>query len=616
MHTTIDLKQAQQDGRVMSFKYAPESRPLDGYTIKRAIQRGGFGEVYYALSDAGKEVALKLLQDNLDVELRGVAQCLNLKHANLMTIFDVRRSAIGEHWVVMEYMSGQTLDQVIASSPTGVPYDRIRSLLTDMAAGLGYLHDQGLVHRDLKPANVFVENGSAKIGDVGLSKFISVSQRSAQTQSVGTVYYMAPEIAHGKYGREVDVYALGVMLYEMLTGKLPFDGETTGEILMKHLTQPPDLSKVPANLRAVIARALEKDPTKRTPTAQQLVADFNAATGGEARAWRQAPQPQLRTSSNDEFDNRGSHEHAHHPSSTASFWRGFAGTLACVGACLFLGLMMETGQGRVSWMAMISLGFMLWGGFALGRHWLGVGLPAVLVPGHYNRGVRLNSSYQRAISPESIRAISFTQRSADLTGSMAVACVVAGLVAAVLLWLNTFLKTPAQATFFAVTTTLGAWAAMIPAKVWEGRGGDGTVRRLATAAFGSAVGVAASSLDKSLMIGLPISELGATGHFVGSRMQITDTAATHLIGCALFFTLLMVARRWWYHVDALRDRRLNFTTVIATTIAAVLIAFVTRFPMDWAVMWGMAISTTAQLSSAWVSSNSRTENDRRELAGS
>ena len=86
----------------MRFTFVPESRPLEGYTIKRAIHRGGFGEVYYALSDAGKEVALKLLHNNMEVELRGVSQCLNLKHPNLVTIFDIRQDSEQEHWIVKQ----------------------------------------------------------------------------------------------------------------------------------------------------------------------------------------------------------------------------------------------------------------------------------------------------------------------------------------------------------------------------------------------------------------------------------------------------------------------------------------------------------------------------------
>ncbi|MBI3865855.1 MAG: serine/threonine-protein kinase, partial [Planctomycetia bacterium] len=152
--------------------------------------------------------------------------------------------------------------------------------LAGIAAGTAFLHDRGIVHRDLKPANIFRENGIVKIGDVGLSKFITPSRRSAQTDSVGTVYYMAPEVARGKYGSELDVYSLGIILYEMLTGFVPFSGESTGEILMKHLTEPPDLSKIPAQFRAVVGQALEKDPQRRTPGAARLLEEFRRAKQG------------------------------------------------------------------------------------------------------------------------------------------------------------------------------------------------------------------------------------------------------------------------------------------------------------------------------------------------
>jgi eukaryotic-like serine/threonine-protein kinase len=267
-------------GKSMKFTFQPESKPLDGYTIKRAIHRGGFGEVYYALTDAGKEVALKLLRQHFDVELRGVSQCLNLKHPNLVTIFDIKRDADGDHWVIMEYVAGKSLSQVLDGYPDGMPLEDVRKWLAGLVEGLSFLHDRGIVHRDLKPGNVFVENGVVKIGDVGLSKFISESHRSAQTQSVGTVYYMAPEVAHGRYGREVDIYSLGIVLYELLTGRVPFVGESAGEILMKHLSEKPDLSPIPRRLRPVLAAALEKDPLRRTPTVRQLLDDFNKAVVG------------------------------------------------------------------------------------------------------------------------------------------------------------------------------------------------------------------------------------------------------------------------------------------------------------------------------------------------
>ena len=106
------------------------------------------------------------------------------------------------------------------------------------------------MHRDLKPGNIFNDDGQVKIGDYGLSKFISASRRSGQTESVGTVHYMAPEIANGRYGKEIDLYALGVILYELLSGQVPFEGESVGEVLMKHLTAEPDVSRVPGPYRA------------------------------------------------------------------------------------------------------------------------------------------------------------------------------------------------------------------------------------------------------------------------------------------------------------------------------------------------------------------------------
>jgi hypothetical protein len=253
------------------FAYASGSRPLAGYTIKRGIGHGGFGEVYFATSDAGKEVALKLIRRNWDIELRGVTQCLNLKHPNLLSLYDVKQDANGDHWVVMELMSGESLEEVLAKHPDGLPVPEVLAWIHGIAAGVAYLHDRGIVHRDLKPGNIFVDEGIVKIGDYGLSKFMSCSRRSGQTGSVGTVHYMAPEIANGRYGKEIDIYALGIILYEMLTGHVPFEGESVGEILMKHLTAEPDLSRVAEPYRTIISRTLAKDPQQRFNTVNELI---------------------------------------------------------------------------------------------------------------------------------------------------------------------------------------------------------------------------------------------------------------------------------------------------------------------------------------------------------
>jgi hypothetical protein len=265
LHATQPLE-APPAGAGVRFAYASGDRPLDGYTIKRGIGRGGFGEVYYALSDGGKEVALKLVCRNLEIELRGVTQCLNIKHPNLLSLFDIRQDDHDESWVVMEYVAGDSLERVIQQHPNGMPIDDAMFWMQGIAAGVGYLHHHGIIHRDLKPGNIFCDEGVVKVGDYGLSKFISCSRRSGQTGSVGTVHYMAPEVANGRYGKEIDIYALGIMLYEMITGRVPFEGESLGEVLMKHLTAQPDLTLIAEPYRTAIARALAKDPDARPHT--------------------------------------------------------------------------------------------------------------------------------------------------------------------------------------------------------------------------------------------------------------------------------------------------------------------------------------------------------------
>jgi serine/threonine protein kinase len=253
------------------FTYPSGSRPLEGYTIKRGVGRGGFGEVYFAVSDAGKEVALKLIRRNLEVEIRGVTHCLNLKHPNLVALYDIRTDEHDDRWVVMEYVSGESLEDVIQRHVDGMPRELAVKWFEGICAAVDYLHDHGIVHRDLKPANIFIDDGIVKIGDYGLSKFISCSRRSGQTESVGTVHYMAPEIANGRYGREIDAYALGIILFEMLTGHVPFEGESVGEVLMKHLTAEPTLDAIDEPFRSVVSGAMAKDPERRINNAAQMM---------------------------------------------------------------------------------------------------------------------------------------------------------------------------------------------------------------------------------------------------------------------------------------------------------------------------------------------------------
>ncbi len=262
----------------MAYTFKHGDRPLEGVTIQRAVGRGGFGEVYYAKTDSGKEIALKYLRENPEVELRGVAQVMNLKSPHLITIYDVRRNGEGDPFVMMEYVSGPSLHELMTAEPKGLGPQKAAFFLNGIAKGLSYLHDRGIVHRDLKPGNIFYDEGYVKIGDYGLSKHLSMSRHSGNTVSVGTVHYMAPEIGSGSYTKAIDIYALGVILYEMLTGRLPFTGSSMAEILMRHLQDRPDVGAIPEPFKSVIVRALQKNPLDRYQDVNEMVDAIMSST--------------------------------------------------------------------------------------------------------------------------------------------------------------------------------------------------------------------------------------------------------------------------------------------------------------------------------------------------
>lgn len=260
----------------MTFTHKPGSKPLPRYEIQSGIGRGGFGEVYFAVSDAGKEVALKSVQRNLDIELRGVTNCLNLKHPNLVALHDICEDESQQPWVIMEYVRGPNLRQVIEQSPGGLPIHKVQHWIAGAISGVKHLHQAGVVHRDLKPENIFDDKGIVKVGDYGLSTVIQPAQEKG-TEGVGTVHYMAPEVGRGEYGPPVDIYAFGVILHELVTGAVPFDGETKNEVIIKHLTANPCLDDVPYALRSIIETCLQKDPSQRFDNLDSLSEHLEAA---------------------------------------------------------------------------------------------------------------------------------------------------------------------------------------------------------------------------------------------------------------------------------------------------------------------------------------------------
>ncbi|MFN0199100.1 MAG: serine/threonine protein kinase [Planctomycetaceae bacterium] len=638
----------------MKFTYAPESKPLDGYTIKRAVHRGHFGEVYYALSDAGKEVALKLLRQDVDVELRGVTQCLNLKHPNLVTIFDIRQDGDGDYWIVMEYVSGQRLDQVIEEFPHGMPMEKVLAWLNGLTDGLTYMHNSGVVHRDLKPANLFWDHGHVKIGDVGLSKIISPSRKSAQTQSVGTVYYMAPEVSHGRYGRTVDVYSLGVILVEMLTGQLPFEGETVAEILFKHLTGAPDLSRVPVPVQSVLARALEKDPEKRIASVEQLRDEFMHAvkTGKgtpvtvsptismtQAPAWqasvRQQPEPAPQRTGDSHFDSR---------------ILVFLGVILSLLMFPILPRMMgASASARPSWFMIFLLcgiGYVLWRQYPyyFSPRWRerdrdgDVPRPPVATHQPVIDELEVVPDPVRRPFPHAARRMNFTtstgaparvvqplsHRVQQYAWEMVLSVIstlvlTAGLaVVSSQFGVNVPFHRATQASpgerimlssewdhgmvgLFAVVTILAVWGILLPVRIGEWRNWDGSTCRLVSGAIGVAVGTAAYLLDRWLLIPLNLPEgghFGMIGIFdhLGRQPLLDVQREPTWFGYSLFFFLLFILVRWWKQAAGDRTKRFRTFAVFTTAFMSFWIAVFWAFPMNWALTWAAVISSVVQLS--------------------
>lgn len=647
----------------MRFTFAPESKPLDGYTIKRAIHRGGFGEVYYALSDAGKEVALKLLHNNLEVELRGVSQCLNLKHPNLVTIFDMKQDSEKEHWIVMEFVGGKGLYEVMQEHPKGMPLKDVLFWLSGITAGLSFLHDRGIVHRDLKPANIFADADIVKIGDVGLSKYISESRRSAQTQSVGTVYYMAPEVARGRYGREVDVYSTGVILYEMITGRVPFEGETTAEILMKHLTAEPDLSVLPERLRPVLAAALDKDPDRRISEIEELERRFrNAVQESGFSVEKPAPvfasQPPVQKRSTPAMATTLiGHEKAAAVSpasaaatvgtaeprgpfqSAALFWkRNVPAPVKWVTYALLIMTILRSSI-RLGTMELIIL-------FVVYLAWRRTSakaearakanenavpnnagpppVPASFAPSNIPRAVQpvamaapqVAPSPQamayavRSYSPATMRQIPAAQRMVDITTSLSISLAAVILVTAAVHLATPLLPNVIDVAFFGVVTLLAAIGLIIPAKLWEGKSGDAFIRRMFQGAIGMGVGAVAFALQRFLMFGdVRLLHSEGDGIFNGGklgRISVLDAQGLPtMAGYMLFFALLFVARRWWWQADSFRSARFRISSTLVSLFLGFILTALLPFPNNLGATWALAISAVVQLSAGWTPQEER-----------
>jgi TolB-like protein/Flp pilus assembly protein TadD len=271
-------------------------RTLAHYRISTAIGAGGMGEVYRATdTKLVREVALKVLPpamandpDRLARFQREARAVASLNHPNVVTVYSVEESD-DLHFITMELIDGQSLDRLISAN--GLPSDRIVEIAAAVAEALAAAHEKGIVHRDLKPANVMVTNeGRVKVLDFGLAKDVGAETANGATMAsagytqagmvMGTPAYMSPEQVSGRpLDHRSDIFSFGVMLHEMATGRRPFEGNSSAELISSILRDnPPSVTDIRPELSSdiarVIRRCLEKEPRHRVQTARDVSNEF------------------------------------------------------------------------------------------------------------------------------------------------------------------------------------------------------------------------------------------------------------------------------------------------------------------------------------------------------
>ncbi|MFZ5470035.1 MAG: serine/threonine protein kinase [Myxococcota bacterium] len=289
-----EATQCPRDGTSYNEPTQPKADPLLGavlgeYQVTERVGEGGMGIVYRGVQPRiNKRVAIKVLKPEIAADpsqvdrLVAEAQAVNaIGHRGVVDIFGFGQLPDGRHYIVMEYLEGQGLDVYLHRHGPLSPAEAV-SFLEEICAALGSAHTAGIIHRDLKPSNVFIvdqPDGThyVKLLDFGLAKrSVSPHGRSAQTskqQIVGTPEYMSPEQIRGEeVGPYTDLYALGVVAFELLTGRLPFEAPSPYEIISRHLERPPPLpssfeSGLPASIDALVLSMLEKAPSRRPASA-------------------------------------------------------------------------------------------------------------------------------------------------------------------------------------------------------------------------------------------------------------------------------------------------------------------------------------------------------------
>ena len=266
--------------------------PLSGrYELEEIIGTGGMSVVYRAWDlKYDREVAVKVLRTELNEDedfirrFNGEAQAASkMSHPNIVAMYDVGQDE-GTRYIVMEYVRGVTLKDVIRQQGRNKP-QRAVQIAQKILAAIEHAHGNEIVHRDIKPQNILIDrDGNVKVADFGIARAVnSASGTKAGGNVMGSVHYFSPEQANGRVADEKsDLYSVGVVMYEMLTGQVPFDGETGVAIALKHINEEPVApskinAEISVGMEEVVLKALEKEPARRYQNAQEFAVDLRRA---------------------------------------------------------------------------------------------------------------------------------------------------------------------------------------------------------------------------------------------------------------------------------------------------------------------------------------------------